>query len=134
MGLSTHSYSQVVGHSQLFSGGRNGSQYFNSVERYDPSVNQWTAVVSMTTKRGFVGVGVLDGSLYAVGGSVTCTFLSTNLSKCQGVQDIRFYRLHRFYKVLQILIFTDLKHQIFRFFNKKNLHGNKTCETFIFLK
>ena len=54
----------------LHAGGRNGAQYFNSVERYDPVNNIWTAVVSMATRRGFVGVGVLDGCLYAVGGYV----------------------------------------------------------------
>ena len=53
-----------------FPGGRNGAQYFNSVERYDPVQDIWTAVVSMNTRRGFVGVGVLDGCLYAVGGWV----------------------------------------------------------------
>ena len=40
----------------------------SSVERYDPSKNEWTAVQEMSTRRSGAGVGVVDGLLYAVGG------------------------------------------------------------------
>ncbi len=41
----------------------------NSVERYDSQTNQWTSDVSPTSScRTSVGVGVLDGHLYSVGG------------------------------------------------------------------
>ena len=39
-----------------------------SVEKYDPARDTWTAVASMGTKRYGLGVAVLDGMLYAVGG------------------------------------------------------------------
>merc|ERR1711965_706562 len=44
----------------------------SSVERYDPAANAWEAVAPMATARAFPfapGVAVLDGKLYAVGGS-----------------------------------------------------------------
>ena len=37
--------------------------------RYDPSTQRWTRVTSMGTKRLGVAVAVLDGFLYAIGGS-----------------------------------------------------------------
>ena len=42
----------------------------NSLERYDPSTNEWEeeAVAPMPTARRYVGMAVLDGKLYAVGG------------------------------------------------------------------
>ncbi len=50
-------------------GGHDGSSYLNSVERYDPKTNQWSGAVAPTTScRTSVGVGVLDGHMYAVGG------------------------------------------------------------------
>jgi len=39
-----------------------------SVERYDPALDAWEAVAPMATARDAVGVAVLDGKLYAVGG------------------------------------------------------------------
>ena len=45
--------------------------------RYDPAINQWCQVSSMTTKRLGVAVAVLEGQLYAVGGSDGNTPLST---------------------------------------------------------
>ena len=38
------------------------------MERYDAAADRWTAVASMGSKRDGVGVGVVDGVLYAVGG------------------------------------------------------------------
>jgi len=40
-----------------------------SVECYDPSTNTWTPVADMFEYRKDAGVGVLDGVVYAVGGS-----------------------------------------------------------------
>ena len=45
----------------------NGSD-LSSVERYDPVTNAWKAVAPMMAARSAVGVAVLDGKLYAVGG------------------------------------------------------------------
>ena len=46
-------------------GGHDGSSYLNSVERYDPKVNQWSSAVSPTsTCRTSVGVAVLDGYIF----------------------------------------------------------------------
>lgn len=49
-------------------GGRDGSSCLKNVERYDPHTNKWTSCASMIKRRGAVGVGVLNGYLYAVGG------------------------------------------------------------------
>ena len=56
-------------------GGHDGTSYLNSIERYDPQTNQWSAEVAPTSScRTSVGVAVLDGFLYAVGGQdgVSC--------------------------------------------------------------
>ena len=47
-------------------GGNDGSTALNSVERYDPTTEEWRPVASMITGRSGVGVGVLNGLLYAV--------------------------------------------------------------------
>lgn len=40
----------------------------SSAEVYDPKTNTWTLIESMSTRRSSVGVGVVHGELYAVGG------------------------------------------------------------------
>ena len=54
-------------------GGRNNSSNGNmdsdSVERYDPFYDEWLQVASLTVPRNRLGVGVVDGVVYAVGGS-----------------------------------------------------------------
>ena len=49
-----------------------GSDYafLNSLERYDPSTNEWEeeAVAPMPSTRRYVGTAVLEGKLYAAGG------------------------------------------------------------------
>uniref|UniRef100_A0A672MW90 Kelch-like protein 3 n=1 Tax=Sinocyclocheilus grahami TaxID=75366 RepID=A0A672MW90_SINGR len=50
----------------------NDLKYFlsslSSVEVYSPKANEWMFVAPMNTRRSSVGVGVVDGKLYAVGG------------------------------------------------------------------
>ena len=54
-------------------GGRNNSSNGNmdsdSVERYDPLYDEWSNVASLTVPRNRLGVAVVDGVVYAVGGS-----------------------------------------------------------------
>ncbi|KAG7456793.1 hypothetical protein MATL_G00239830 [Megalops atlanticus] len=54
-------------------GGRNLSMQNNTESSslccYNPMTNQWTQHASLNTPRNRVGVGVLDGSIYAVGGA-----------------------------------------------------------------
>ena len=45
-----------------------GFVHHSSVERYDPALNLWEAVAPMVAARMSLGVAVLDGKLYAVGG------------------------------------------------------------------
>ena len=45
--------------------------------RYDPQTNRWAKVASMSTRRLGVGVAVLAGYLYAVGGSDGTSPLNT---------------------------------------------------------
>lgn len=49
-------------------GGKDGSSCLKTVEQYDPHTNKWTLCASMIKRRGAVGVGVLNGYMYAVGG------------------------------------------------------------------
>ena len=53
----------------VFGGNGNGGN-LSSMERYDPSTNEWEeeAVESMPTAREDAGMAVLDGKLYAAGG------------------------------------------------------------------
>ena len=54
-------------------GGRNNSLNGNidcdSVDRYDPLLDEWKSVCSLTVPRNRVGIGVIDGFVYAIGGS-----------------------------------------------------------------
>ena len=45
-------------------------EFVNSLERYDPSTNEWEeeAVAPMPAARNYVGTAVLEGKLYAAGG------------------------------------------------------------------
>lgn len=49
-------------------GGRDISSCLNTVECYDPYTNKWTPCAPMSKRRGGVGVGVINGCLYALGG------------------------------------------------------------------
>ena len=60
-----------------FSGGFDDNLPLDSVECYDPKLNTWTMVSSMTCKRGGVGVAALGGKIYAVGGHDGSSYLNT---------------------------------------------------------
>jgi N-acetylneuraminic acid mutarotase len=48
---------------------RNENKDCRDVERYDPFMNKWTSMPSMIYPRNRLGVGAIDCSIYAVGGS-----------------------------------------------------------------
>ena len=58
-------------------GGRNNTSEANTdsdrLDSYNPLKNQWKTLKSMNVPRNRVGVAVLDGQLYAIGGSQGCT-------------------------------------------------------------
>lgn len=49
-------------------GGRNGLRTLNTVDCFDPASNSWDSVTPMCSYRHGVGVGVMAGPMYAVGG------------------------------------------------------------------
>jgi len=51
--------------------------FVNVCCRYDPQTNRWARAASMSTRRLGVGVAVLNGYLYAVGGSDGTSPLNT---------------------------------------------------------
>ncbi|KAG2471409.1 kelch-like ECH-associated protein 1B isoform X1 [Polypterus senegalus] len=57
-------------------GGRNnapdGNMDSNALDCYNPMNNQWSPCSSMSVPRNRIGVGVIDGMIYAVGGSHGC--------------------------------------------------------------
>lgn len=60
----------AVGGRDFISGNPNSVGYHSleTVEAYDPVTDRWTAKAPMPTSRGSLGVGVVNGVLYAVGG------------------------------------------------------------------
>lgn len=58
----------VVGQYLYAIGGFDDSSPLDSVERYNPTTNQWTFVACMTTCRGGVGAGAMGERIWAVGG------------------------------------------------------------------
>ncbi|XP_002740989.1 kelch-like ECH-associated protein 1 [Saccoglossus kowalevskii] len=74
--------SAVTIHGTFFAvGGRNnspdGNMDSNSLDAYDPITNTWKICQPMNFPRNRVGVGVIDGLLYAVGGSQGCRHHNT---------------------------------------------------------
>jgi N-acetylneuraminic acid mutarotase len=49
------------------------TEYLSTVEAYNPSTNSWSLKAPLPTPRSGVGVGVVDGILYAVGGTGSAT-------------------------------------------------------------
>ena len=59
----------VVLDSKIFVvGGRNGLRTLNTVDCYNPATNTWDSVTPMCSYRHGVGVGIVSGPMYAVGG------------------------------------------------------------------
>ena len=52
-------------------GGTNGTTSLSSAWRYDPKTDTWKEVASMHVPRCYVAAAVMDGKIYAVGGSTT---------------------------------------------------------------
>ena len=65
----------------VIGGDDSDGEFVNSLERYDPSTNEWEeeAVAPMPTARTYVGTAVLDGKLYAVGGQSEADGATSNL-------------------------------------------------------
>uniref|UniRef100_A0A1B0G5I6 Kelch repeat protein n=1 Tax=Glossina morsitans morsitans TaxID=37546 RepID=A0A1B0G5I6_GLOMM len=61
----------------LYVGGFNGSLRVGTVDVYDPATDQWSTSNSMETRRSTLGVAVLNGCIYAVGGFDGKTGLSS---------------------------------------------------------
>lgn len=58
-------------------GGRNGLRTLNTVDCYDPVTSSWDSVTPMCSYRHGVGVGVMSGPMYAVGGHDGWSYLSS---------------------------------------------------------
>ena len=73
--ISTHNITPpITGRSPTMAGctrwaGRDGSACLRSCESFDPHTNRWSPRAPMLQRRGGVGVGVVNGCLYALGGS-----------------------------------------------------------------
>ena len=53
------------------------SQFFATVEAYDPATDAWTTKAPMPTVRGFLDAGAINGIFYAVGGQNGGAMLAT---------------------------------------------------------
>ncbi|MDC1006276.1 kelch repeat-containing protein, partial [Opitutales bacterium] len=60
---------EVLGGKIYFAGGKDGSSAKNIAERYDPVTNTWETLAPMLAPRNGVATAVLDGKLYAIGGT-----------------------------------------------------------------
>ena len=58
-------------------GGRNGLRTLNSVHCYDPRTNSWDSITPMCSYRHGVGVGFLNGPMYAAGGHDGWSYLAS---------------------------------------------------------
>lgn len=56
----------VLGNCIYAVGGFDGTSGLNTAEMYDPKTKEWRPIASMSTRRSSVGVGVVNGLLYAV--------------------------------------------------------------------
>ena len=61
-------------------GGYDSSNFLNSVERYDPSVDKWELVAPMNVKRSRIALVTCNSMLYAIGGIVRNLSFSLSLS------------------------------------------------------
>ena len=58
-------------------GGRDGLMTLNNVECFDPKHDKWETLTPMLTHRHGLGVAVLSGPIYAVGGHDGWSYLNT---------------------------------------------------------
>jgi N-acetylneuraminic acid mutarotase len=59
------------------SGFESTHSFLSTVEAYDPATDAWTTTRPMPTPRSFLGTGVINDTLYAAGGTVSNTGLTT---------------------------------------------------------
>jgi kelch-like protein 2/3 len=59
-------------------GGRRGDTYLKTVEAYDPVTNFWVPRAAALTARAGLGVGVVNGRAYAVGGRTSTGPMAAN--------------------------------------------------------
>ncbi|XP_048852663.1 kelch-like protein 10 [Brienomyrus brachyistius] len=62
-------YDPLTGEWTLIVGGTNGAHPVRTMEVYDPAINQWHAGPPMRQQRSYFGIAVVDGLLFAMGGS-----------------------------------------------------------------
>lgn len=74
-----------------------------SVECYDPSIDTWTLVAELSVGRASVGIGILDGVIFAVGGfcngdvGASCKSVETYATSTgvwNSVADMHFCRIN----------------------------------------
>lgn len=61
----------------FIAGGWCSGDAISTVERYDPQTNEWKLMAPMSKRRCGVGVAVLGGLLYAVGGHDGQSYLNS---------------------------------------------------------
>ncbi len=59
------------------SGFQSTHSFLSTVEAYDPATDAWTTTTPMPTPRSFLGTGVINDTLYAAGGTIRNTGLTT---------------------------------------------------------
>jgi N-acetylneuraminic acid mutarotase len=69
----------TVGNALYVVGGYDGTNALNTAEKYNPATNTWTPIAPMSAPRMGLGVGVVNGILYAVGGSSSFAGSSTTM-------------------------------------------------------
>lgn len=70
MNTKRHHFSLIAAQGRIYAiGGRNGVQYLDSVESYDPVTGIWTQEKSMHVPREVAGTVLYKNEIYAIGGS-----------------------------------------------------------------
>ena len=62
-------------------GGFDGTNYLNTVERYDPAKNSWETVAAMSTPRRCPGAVAYDGMLVVMGGAASENSLVSSIER-----------------------------------------------------
>lgn len=71
MNVARHTHASVVIHSKILviGGVDSNDDMLNSVECYDPDTLRWTRAASMNERRSAFQTGVINSSVYVLGGS-----------------------------------------------------------------